>query len=126
MKLFFILLYLVFACSMIPAQDLSWKNYPDHINTPEETKLELEQKYSRLNKFLDENDLGGMLFTQVRNVNWITGGRVNTQIVLNKDIGAASLLLMRDGRKFLICNASEAGRLLDEDMKDSGYEFKIV
>jgi Xaa-Pro dipeptidase len=102
-----------------------WKGNPDYINTPQELKLELEQKYSRVNSFLDNNNLGGMLFTQVRNVNWITAGKANTQIVLNKDIGAASLLIMRDGKKYLICNSSEAGRLMDRDMKDLGYEVRL-
>jgi Xaa-Pro dipeptidase len=120
-----IILLLTLILHPLSAQNIGWKNYPDQINTAEETKAELEEKYSRLNKFLIENDLGGMLFTQVRNVNWITGGRVNTQIVLNKDIGAASLLILRDGKKYLICSASEAGRLMDEDMKDLGYELKL-
>jgi Xaa-Pro dipeptidase len=102
-----------------------WKNFPDHINTPEETNIELSEKYERLNNFLDDHALGGILFTQVRNVNWITGGRANTQVVLNKDIGAASLLVMRDGRKYLICNDSEAGRLMDEDLNGLGYELKM-
>jgi len=102
-----------------------WKGYGDYINSADELREELLIKYERLNKFLDENKLSGMLFTQVRNVNWITGGMANTQIVLNKDVGAASLLIMRDCKKYLICNASEAGRLMNEDLKDLGYELKL-
>ncbi|NWF50830.1 MAG: M24 family metallopeptidase [Ignavibacteriaceae bacterium] len=101
-----------------------WKNPPSNILTDEEIKDEIEQKLEMLNSFLDENNLGGMLFTQVRNVNWITAGLANTQIVLNKDIGAASLLIMRDGKKYLICNGSESGRLMDEVLGKLGYQLK--
>jgi antitoxin VapB len=87
-------------------------------------EAEINEKIQRLNKFMDENGLGGMLFTQVRNVYWITGGKVNTQIVLNKDVGAASLLVMRSGKKYLVCSGSESGRLLNESMKGLGYELK--
>jgi Xaa-Pro dipeptidase len=127
MKRFLIPLLLILLYQFTNAQSsiTYWNGYHDHINTPEETAAELKEKFERLNKFLDEHDLGGMLFTQVRNVNWITGGRANTQIVLNKDVGAASLLIMRDGKKYLICNASEAGRLMDEELKGLGYELKL-
>jgi Xaa-Pro dipeptidase len=101
-----------------------WRNPPQYVNTETEIKSELNEKFQRLNKFLDENNLGGMLFTQVRNVNWITAGKANTQIVLNKDIGAASLLILRDGKKYLISNASESGRMLDESLKGFDYELK--
>jgi antitoxin VapB len=65
-----------------------------------------------------------MLFTQVRNFYWITAGQANNQIVLNKDVGAASALIMKDGSKYLICNDSEAPRLLNEIMTELGYTLK--
>lgn len=106
-------------------EDMIWKEEPRYINSLEEAKAEINQKMERLLKFFKEQNIAGMLYTQVRNVNWITAGLVNTQIVLNKDVGAASLLVMNDGKKYLICNGSEAGRLMDEDLKDLGYELKI-
>jgi len=72
---------------------------------------------------MTENNLEGMLFTQVRNFYWITAGTMNNQIVLNKDNGAASALVLKDGRKYLVCNGSESGRLMDEGMKKLGYEL---
>ena len=101
-----------------------WKEEPRFIISLDEAKSEINQKMERLKKFFVEQNIEGMLFTQVRNVNWITAGLVNTQIVLNKDVGAASLLVMKDDKKYVICNGSEAGRLMDEDLKELGYELK--
>ena len=103
---------------------LIWKGELRHLISMDEAKAEINLKMERLQKFLDEQNLEGMLFTQVRNVNWITAGLVNTQIVLNKDVGAASLLMMKNGKKYCICNGSEAGRLMEEELKDLGYELK--
>lgn len=86
-------------------------------------KMEIEEKYDRINKFLSENKLDGILLTQVRNVYWITAGLANNQIVLNKDVGAASLLILKSGKKYLICNGAEAQRMMDESLKELGYEL---
>lgn len=108
----------------IEKEDFIWKNKPQAVNNFSESTDEIKQKLELLNNFLDENNLDGMLFTQVRNVNWITGGLVNTQIVLNKDAGAASLLVMKSGKKYLICNGSESPRMMNEDLMDLGYELR--
>jgi antitoxin VapB len=86
-------------------------------------KMELEEKYVLVKNFLEENKLDGILLTQVRNVYWITAGLANNQIVLNKDVGAASLLIMKDGKKYLICNGAEAQRMMDESLNELGYEL---
>jgi antitoxin VapB len=109
----------------LECKELIWKDEPHHLLTPTEIKEEISSKIDRLNKFLDENKLIGMLFTQVRNVNWITAGLANNQIVLNKDVGAASLLILKIGKKYLICNGAEADRMMDESLKDLGYELKM-
>lgn len=86
-------------------------------------RLEIEEKLSRVYKFLEENKLNGILLTQVRNVYWITAGLANNQIVLNKDVGAASLLILKNGKKYLICNGAEAQRMMDESLQELGYEL---
>jgi antitoxin VapB len=86
-------------------------------------KMELEEKYVLVKNFLEENKLDGILLTQVRNVYWITAGLSNNQIVLNKDVGAASLLIMKDGKKYLICNGAEAQRMMNESLDEFGYEL---
>lgn len=86
-------------------------------------KMEIEEKLDRVNKFLAQNKLDGILLTQVRNVYWITAGLSNNQIVLNKDVGAASLLILKNGKKYLVCSSSEAQRMMDEALKELGYEL---
>ncbi len=102
-----------------------WKDNPAQLLSSEEVRHEINIKIKRVKDFLNEEGLFGMLLTQVRNFNWITAGAANNQIVLNKDIGAASLLIMNDGKNYVICSGSEAGRLMDESLRDLGYELKI-
>ena len=102
-----------------------WADNSQQLLTQDEIKNEISIKIEQVNKFLDEEGLKGILLTQVRNVYWMTAGLANNQIVLNKDVGAASLLIMRDGEKYVICNGSEAGRLMDETLGDLGYELKM-
>lgn len=86
-------------------------------------KMEIEEKLDHVIKFLTENKLDGVLLTQVRNVYWITAGLANNQIVLNKDAGAASLLILKNGKKYLVCNGAEAQRMMDESLEELGYEL---
>lgn len=104
--------------------DNRWKDNPNSLLSKPEINEEIALKVERLNQFMDREKLDGMLFTQVRNVYWITAGTANTQIVLNKDVGAASLLIMRNGEKYLICSGSEAGRLMDGGLRELGYQLK--
>ncbi len=101
-----------------------WKGEPSQLLTKDEVKQETEIKIARVKNFLKENNLAGILLTQVRNFYWMTAGTADNQIVLNKDVGAASLLIMNDGRKYLICSESEAGLLMDEALSDLGYQLK--
>jgi len=138
MKAYTVLLMIIISVSLLSCQNpdkgkedwntvekFIWKGEPRNIISLNEAKAEINQKMDRLRKFLDEQNLAGMLFTQVRNVNWITAGRANTQIVLNKDVGAVSLLIMKDGKKYSICTESEAGIMMDESLKGLGYELKM-
>lgn len=136
MKKYFLIIVAVLTAAFISCQKaenkkdnecekLIWKNEPSQILSKEEVKAEINEKMERMKKFLNENQLYGMLFTQVRNVYWITAGLANNQIVLNKDVGAASLLILKDGKKYFICNGAEAGRMMDETLKDLGYELKM-
>ncbi len=136
MKQVYILLLALISISLISCQKpelkkneevskMIWKGLPSQLLTDQEVNEEINTKVDRLKKWMKENNLGGMLFTQVRNVNWITAGRANTQIVLNKDVGGASLLIMEDGKKYLIANGSEAPRMLDESLRGLGYQLKF-
>jgi Xaa-Pro dipeptidase len=122
-----LMVFLLVSCTPAPKEmpdNKLWKNLPNQVITREEAQAEIAEKMERLQDFLTKEKLDGMLFTQVRNFYWITAGLANNQIVLNKDVGAASVLIMKDGSKYLICNDSEAPRLMDEIMTDLGYTLK--
>lgn len=121
--LFVLILYMLIVVSC--GSKSQWADNSQQLLTQDEIKNEISIKIEQVNKFLDEEGLKGILLTQVRNVYWMTAGLANNQIVLNKDVGAASLLIMRDGEKYVICNGSEAGRLMDETLGDLGYELKM-
>ena len=102
-----------------------WKNNSQQMLSDEEVKSEIDQKIKRVHLFLKNEHLDGILLTQVRNFYWITAGLGNNQIVLNKDNGAASLLIMKDGSRHLICSGSESGRLMDEALGRLGYQLHM-
>jgi len=114
-------LLIVIGCST----KTQWADNPQYLLTEEEIDTEIAIKMEQVNKFLDEEGLKGILLTQVRNVYWITAGLANNQIVLNNDVGAASLLILRNGKKYLVCKGSEAGRLIDESLGNLGYELAL-
>lgn len=100
-----------------------WRGVQPPTLTPPEVQAEIAVKMERLRALMAAQGLDGVLLTQVRNVWWITAGTVNNQIVLNKDVGAASLLVLKDGRRWLLCNGSEAGRMMDEGLARLGYQL---
>jgi Xaa-Pro dipeptidase len=92
--------------------------------TREEMLQEIDQKLSRVQQYLQDNNLGGLLITQVRNFSWITAGIADNHIVITSETGAASLLIMRDGKKYVIATNSEIPRLTTEDLNGLGYEAR--
>lgn len=86
---------------------------------------EIAIKADRVQQFLKARGLGGVLLTQVKNFSWITAGIADNHIVITSETGAASLLILSDGRKFVLASNSEMDRLLAEDLKGLGYEPKI-
>jgi antitoxin VapB len=85
-------------------------------------KAELAEKERRLFAALDERGLDGVLVSAVRNVSWLTAGRVRSDIVLNEETGVGSLLLMRDGRRYLVADNIEVPRFRGEDLPELNYE----
>ena len=86
--------------------------------TPLETRAEIATKVERVQAFLKQRELAGILLTQVNDFNWITAGAGDNQIVLTSEIGAASILLMADGRKYVIGEAGEITRHAREDLRN--------
>ena len=84
---------------------------------------EVAEKLSRVQKLLAEKKLGGLLISKVRNFSWLSGGLGDNHIVITSEDGAASLLVLADGRKFLVASNSEAARLETEDLAGLGFQL---
>ncbi|MCL5031047.1 MAG: M24 family metallopeptidase [Bacteroidetes bacterium] len=101
-----------------------WKNEPSHLLTKDEVNQEIAVKMEKVKKFLNENHLKGMLLNRVSNFYWMTAGLADNQIELNKQGGAASLLILDNGEKYLLSTESEKDLLMDEALRDLGYKSK--
>lgn len=92
--------------------------------TQAELMVEVAEKLQRVKDFLTEQKLAGVLLSRVDNFSWVTAGIADNHIVITTEVGAASLLIMRDGRKFVLANNSEMPRLLKEDLAGLGYQSR--
>jgi len=68
-----------------------------------------------------DEGLAGVLITAQHNFAWLTAGGRNG-IDLSREPGAGSLLVLRDGRRFVIANRIELTRLMTEELQGQGYE----
>ena len=85
---------------------------------------EIEEKTKRVRGFLAERGYDAIVLTQVRNFAWMTAGIADNQIVLGSEKGASSLVITRDGRRFVVASVSELPRLAAESLSGLGYEPK--
>ena len=82
---------------------------------------ELEEKTKRIAKMLDKEGLGSVLLNAQHNFAWLTGGGSNG-IDLSRENGAASILITRKGKRYLIANNIEMPRLLSEEVSEHDFE----
>lgn len=85
---------------------------------------EIEEKTKRVRAFLSERGYDAVVLTQVRNFAWMTAGIADNQIVLGSEKGASSLVITKDGRRFIVASVSELPRLAAESLSGLGYEPK--
>ncbi|MBV9343154.1 MAG: M24 family metallopeptidase [Acidobacteria bacterium] len=96
---------------------------PDPV-TRQELEGEISIKMTRVQDFLRARHLGGILLSRVNNFAWITAGIADNDIVITSEVGAASLLIMNDGRKYIIGESGEVSRHMNEDLAGLGYEAR--
>jgi antitoxin VapB len=106
-----------------PAQDPF-----DGVITRAEALGEVALKRQRVAWFLAENNLDGLLLSRVVNVAWATAGLVDNHILLTAETGPAALLLLRDGRTFVVGPNTELAHLQAEqltglDVESLGYDW---
>lgn len=97
---------------------------PPPIALPDKAALlrEVAQKADRINAFLRDQRLGGVLLSNVNNTAWATAGLGDTHILLSAPTGPASLLILADGRRFVVGPKTETDHLLVEGLGELGYQ----
>jgi antitoxin VapB len=82
---------------------------------------ELQEKQDRLTRAAQAAGLGGILLATHHNIAWLTGGRSN-RVDTSREAGTARLLVTAEGRGYVLANAIEMPRLLDEAFAGLGFE----
>ena len=77
-------------------------------------------KRERMQEFMKANGLGGVLFTRQDAFAWYTGGGYN-HVGIATEAGAAALLATPE-KDYLIANAIERPRIMDEELEGLGVE----
>ena len=86
-----------------------------------ETSAEHSEKLARVARIAQESRLQGILLAAHHNIAWLTGGRSN-RVDASRETGAARLFVTADGRRFVLANAIEMPRLVDEVLAGLDYE----
>ncbi len=81
---------------------------------------EHEEKLERVRRIARDGGFDGVLLAAHHNIAWLTSGRGN-RIDASREAGTARLLVTADGRRFVLANAIEMPRLLDEALAGLDY-----
>jgi Xaa-Pro aminopeptidase len=82
---------------------------------------EIEEKTERLVRVCFSEGLAGVLINSQPNFAWLTGGGRNG-VDSSRENGVATLLIRRDGRRFLLANRIEMLRINTEEVNGQEYE----
>lgn len=77
---------------------------------------EFAEKIRRVVAFLEREETDAVLLNAQHNFAWITGGASNG-IDHSREAGAASILVSREGRAFLLANNIEMQRMMEEQVR---------
>jgi antitoxin VapB len=86
-----------------------------------ERAREIEEKVERLARLLADQELGGVLINAQHNFAWLTCGGTNG-VDRSREAGVGSLLITREGRRFVLANRIEIERLVEEELEGLGFE----
>lgn len=78
-------------------------------------------KLERLARVAADAGVGGVLLAAHHNIAWLTSGRHN-RVDASREIGTARLFVTSEGRRFVLANAIEMPRMLDEVLAGLEYE----
>src|SRR5205085_487259 len=83
-------------------------------------RAEHDDKLERLTRVAHAAGVDGILLAAHHNIAWLTGGRHN-RVDGSRETGSARLLVTAAGRRFVLANAIEMPRLLDEVLAGLDY-----
>jgi Xaa-Pro dipeptidase len=83
---------------------------------------ELAVKLERLQAWLEDSGLDGILLRRHENLAWVTAGQVEARVGILSVTGIVTLLLLRNGRRYYFAPNNEAARLAAEEFPGLGYE----
>ncbi|MCM8804637.1 MAG: M24 family metallopeptidase [Candidatus Omnitrophica bacterium] len=83
-------------------------------------KREIEIKFERVKKLIEEKKVNGILINKVSNFAWFTGGKIN-YVALNTEFGVCKLLITKE-KIFYLTNNIEESRLSEEELENFGFE----
>jgi Xaa-Pro aminopeptidase len=84
-------------------------------------KTEIEEKLERVARLIAAENLAGVLINTQPNFAWLSAGGSNG-IDSSREAGVGTLLVRRDGRRFVLANRIEINRLLTEQLHGQDYE----
>jgi len=84
-------------------------------------QTEISIKIERIQKMLAEKKLGGVLINSQPNFAWLTAGG-NNAVDASRENGAASLVVRRDGKKYVLASRIEMPRMLAEEVSADEFE----
>jgi antitoxin VapB len=82
---------------------------------------ELDIKTDRLVSMLERERIDAVLLNAQHNFAWLTGGGTNG-VDASRENGVASLMVTRDGRRFVLANNIEVQRILAEELPGGSFE----
>jgi Xaa-Pro dipeptidase len=92
------------------------------IVSAEALQAEADEKRTRVERLLDENQLSAILLRRGENIAWATCGRVEARVLIPSETWVTSVLLTRDGRKYYFAPKNEGPRLAAEEFAGLDYE----
>lgn len=100
------------------------RNYsePDLETDARAQQRELEEKQRRIELALSEHNLDAILISRHENVAWATAGLVDMRVGVQRETGAGSLLLTKEGRKYYVTTENEAERFATEEFTQLEYQ----
>ena len=81
---------------------------------------EIDEKTSRLQQMLASNGLDGVVLNAQHNFAWLTAGGANG-VDHSRENGVASLLVSREGKRFVLANSIEMPRMLAEEVSKDDF-----